>query len=190
VSNNLRDPGDNFPIGTERTTTMLRANAVSLLLAVLILPLFLLAYVILWDRASLQRVLDSLVSPFLLVIAISIFAHELLHGLGFKWGGNVPWSEIQFGVKGFTVYAHCRVPLKTSAYRFAVFLPGLVLGFLPGLIGLALGSAWLTVYGVLMIIAALGDVVVLWLIRSVPSGMRVRDHPDLPGCQVLPWDDP
>jgi hypothetical protein len=98
--------------------------------------------------------------------------------------GRVPWREVRFGLKGLVVYAHCRVPMKASAYRVSVALPGVVLGVLPGLIGLIRGNGWLTVYGALMSIAALGDLIVLWLIRRVAGDTRVQDHPRAPGCIV------
>jgi hypothetical protein len=124
-------------------------------------------------------------SPFLLLLLLSIVVHELLHGLGFVLAGRVSWRELKFGLKWGVAYAHCKVPLSARAYRVATALPGIVLGLLPGLLGLALGNAWLTVYGALLSASALGDVLILWLLRSVPGEARVLDHPSEPGCQML-----
>jgi hypothetical protein len=74
--------------------------------------------------------------------------------------------------------------MTAFAYRVSVALPGVILGALPGLMGLMWRNGWLTVYGALMSIAALGDLIVLWLIRSVPGDARVQDHPRAPGCIV------
>jgi hypothetical protein len=35
-------------------------------------------------------------------------------------------------------------------------------------------------------LAAGGDALILWLLRGVPAGRLVRDHPSKPGCLVLP----
>jgi len=63
-------------------------------------------------------------------------------------------------------------------------LPALLLGVLPGLIAGITGSGWLMAYGALMLAMASGDLLVLWLIRDVPSGRLVRDHPSEVGCEI------
>jgi hypothetical protein len=168
----------------ERTISPVRANLVALALTPLVVAVFFVPFGLLWGGASLQAVLDRLVSPFLLVLVVSVGVHEVLHGVGCTLVGRVPWREVRFGFKGLVVYAHCRVPMTALAYRVSVALPGLVLGVLPGLMGLIWGNGWLTVYGALMSIAALGDWIVLWLIRSVARETRVQDHPRAPGCIV------
>lgn len=168
----------------EKTISPVCANLVALALTPFVIAVFFLPFGYFWGGASLQAVFNRLVSPFLLVLVVSIGIHEVLHGVGFTLVGGVPWREMRFGFKGLVVYAHCRVPMVASAYRVSVVLPGVVLGVLPGLIGLAGGNGWLTVYGTLMSIAALGDLVVLWLIRSVAGDAWVQDHPSAPGCLV------
>ncbi len=102
-----------------------------------------------------------------------------------SWGERRERREAKFGIKGLLVYAHCRVPMAALAYRVATVLPGVILGLVPGVMGLASGNAWLTVYGTLMTTAALGDMIMLWLMRAVPGHVRVQDHPNAVGCQVL-----
>jgi hypothetical protein len=172
-------------IKIDYTVSPTRANLVALALTPLVVAVFFVPYVVLWPSASLQAALDDLLSPFLLILAFSVVAHELLHGVGAVLVGGVPWREIAFGIKGLMVYAHCKTPMAASAYRVTLALPGVLLGFVPGALGLVWGNAWLIVYGVLMSIAALGDAIVVWLIRSVPNDACVQDHPSAPGCQVL-----
>jgi hypothetical protein len=118
---------------------------------------------------------------------MSIVVHELLHALGFWLVGGVSWRRIKFGFswQGFAPYAHCRDPLQTTAYRISVLLPGLFLGVLPGLAGVALGQPLLVMWATLMLLAAGGDAAVLWAVRQVPRDARVLDHPSMVGCQVL-----
>ena len=63
-------------------------------------------------------------------------------------------------------------------------LPGLVLGVLPTAVSWLLGSGALVLFGSLMLITALGDLMILWLIRDVPAGRLVLDHPSEAGCLV------
>jgi hypothetical protein len=52
------------------------------------------------------------------------------------------------------------------------------------------GSGGWTVYGVIFLIAAAGDFIVLWVLRGVPGDVLVEDHPTRAGCYVydLPPD--
>lgn len=93
--------------------------------------------------------------------------------------------KIGFSWKGLAPYAHCAEPMRASAYRLSIILPGLVLGILPGTLGIVLLSWPLLLWGLLMTIAAGGDLAVLWAIRGVPASAWVRDHPTKAGCQVL-----
>jgi succinate dehydrogenase hydrophobic anchor subunit len=172
-------------IKIDKTIPPTRVNILALALTLVVMAISFVSYALIWGSASLQAVLGRLISPFLLVFALSIVVHEALHGLGCVLVGRVPRREIKFGFKGLMVYVHCKAPMTASAYRISLMLPGVIMGLIPALVGLAWGSAWLTVYGTLMVIAALGDLMVLWLIRSVPRDARIQDHPSAPGCQIL-----
>jgi len=77
---------------------------------------------------------------FLLVLVVSVFVHEGLHGIGWGVLGGAGWDAMKFGVKQMTPYAHCKIPLNAASYRVGAALPGLVLGVLPGVIGVIFGS--------------------------------------------------
>ena len=116
----------------------------------------------------------------------SIVIHEALHGLGYYWAG-ADRSDIEFGFNwsGLVPYAHCAVPLRANPYRVAIALPGLVLGVLPLVLGLSLGRWWLTAYAFLMLLAAAGDTLLLWIMRGVSGDAWMQDHPSKMGCLVL-----
>ena len=48
-----------------------------------------------------------------------------------------------------------------------------------------LGWPLLMAWSLVFVLAAGRDLVVLWLIRRVPAGRMVRDHPTRAGCQDL-----
>lgn len=149
-----------------------------------------LPYWLIWSSNSYSFTITlSLVDllPLVSVGVFSIAAHEAIHGLGAAWFGRVPRSAIRFGIRRSTLtpYTHCEVPMSASAYRKVIALPGLVLGALPAALGIALGIGWLSLYGLLMMIAAGGDLAILWAIRKVPAKALVMDHPERAGCWEL-----
>lgn len=139
-----------------------------------------------WDAvadAGAAVFLTWLIIP---VLLLAIAVHEALHAVGFLLGG-AERNALHFGIDRSTLspFAGCRVPVSARAYRFAVLLPGLLLGVVPWAWGMATGAGWPVVFGTVMIIAAAGDGMILWIIRALPGRCRVLDHPTRVGCQVV-----
>jgi hypothetical protein len=120
------------------------------------------------------------------VLAIGIIFHELIHGAAWAYYGEKPLIAIRFGVNWrlLTPYAHCPEPLSAGAYRLGAAAPGILLGILPTVIATWTGPPWLFISGLLFTVAAAGDILVLWIIRNVPSHLLVQDHPTRAGCIV------
>lgn len=131
----------------------------------------------------------DLFAPLMFILALILggVAHEIIHALGWIVFGKVPREAIEFGFnwKGLMPYTHCKTPVKASAYRIGALLPGAITGLLPAVAGLIAGSLWLTMVGAVMIGAAGGDVLILWVLRAVPSDARILDHPTKVGCEVV-----
>lgn len=169
----------------DKTMSMIAANIWANILALPVLAFYLGGYVLLWGWPtgvliwSWGEILGALA-----ILIVSIIIHELLHGIGYRLGG-ASWQQIKFGVKQLTPYAHCEIPLHLAAYRLAVLLPGLILGILPAVVGVVWGSWLLTLYGAVMSAAALGDALILWLLRDAPAAARVLDHPSKVGCELI-----
>lgn len=174
----------------DATLSLAWANMVALLMLPLVYLLFFLPYQLIWGRSPFEAViyLQAANLPIILLVFVGgILVHELLHAAGYLWVGGVPKTAVKIGMKWayLTPYAHCKAPLTARAYRISVLLPGLVLGILPGLAGVALGSLPLLLWGALMVVSAGGDSAVLWAVRHVPPHAQVLDHPSLAGCVVL-----
>jgi hypothetical protein len=120
-------------------------------------------------------------------LVIGVVAHELLHGLAWGYFGRKPLCALKFGFqwKTLTPYAHCKEPLSLDAYRLGSVTPGVALGIIPGIMGVYTGDAGTFLFGLLFTLAAGGDFLVLWLLRSVPAGSLVEDHPTRAGCYVV-----
>ena len=166
------------------------ANVVGLVLLVVISALVVALYLGLWgrDRAAngIEALGDSSAFVLLGTLFVSIIIHEMLHGIGFVMGG-LKWRDVKFGVfwKMLTPYATSSVPMPVRTYRLATSLPGIVLGLLPAVVGLAIGNAVVTMYGAFMLAAAGGDAIVLWVTRHLHRDVIVRDCQSAVGCEVV-----
>lgn len=187
---------DPQPIGEptqtiDKTMSITAANLWANLLALPVIAFILIPYALIWGDVweGILRLMSQVGGVtfigFVFGFALSIVLHELLHAIGFMLGG-ARWADIQFGLKMGTPFAHCRIPLPLNSYRLAVILPGMVLGVIPAFSGLIFGSLPLTLYGTVLTIAAMGDALILWLLRDAPLRTRVLDHPSKVGCELIP----
>jgi hypothetical protein len=174
-------PGDTL----DATLSIPEASVLSILLAPAVVAIFVVPYALLWGINPMIGVLGLV--RVLAAIVVGVVIHEGLHALGFLVFGRARPAEIQVGIIWYllTPYAHCKAPMRASAYRAAVLLPGVALGVIPALAGVAVGAPLLVLFGVVMTIAALGDALVVWAIRGVPGKTRVIDHPSKVGCRVI-----
>jgi hypothetical protein len=162
-----------------------------LYVSIFVIPVLILLcgfYLWLWGVESFldgfMRLTDwSIIIP---VLILGVPLHELIHGITWALAGRMKLGEIRFGfqLRTLTPYAHCRIPVRASVYRIGGATPLLLMGILPYLIGLCFGNGLLAAFGLIFILAAGGDVVILWLIRRVNGTALVEDHPSRAGCYV------
>lgn len=166
--------------------SQIMVHALGLSIIMLVIPI--IPYVLIWGMASL---LSALTFPPMLLVLLGVFIlliiHEATHALGWIIFGGTDPKTIRFGVdlKTLSPYAHTHAPMPVSGYRIGVILPLIVTGILPVLIGTLTANPILTTAGAVLVSGAVGDVLVLWAIRHVPSNRRVQDHPSNAGCYVL-----
>ncbi len=179
----------------ERTLSPTTVNVVGTILTAALFILVLGAYTLLWhdNPLAIYTQSDSLILTLvlsLLVFFISIIIHELLHALGY-WLGGAARSDIHIGFQwqALMPYAHCKVPLRANAYKFAVALPGLILGIIPALLGIVTHSDGLMLYGAAMLSGAIGDLMILALLLPLDGQALILDHPSLPGFQIVVQDN-
>jgi hypothetical protein len=139
-------------------------------------------------HGAIQGRVDALgIVLFTAVMIISVVAHELIHGLTWQVCAKTSSARIAYGVqwKTLTPYAHLRGPIEVNAYRIGGLMPGLLLGIIPYVISLALGNVPMLLFSIIHTLAAGGDGLILWSLRTVPPGALVEDHPSRAGCYVL-----
>jgi hypothetical protein len=174
---------------TRKKDLSISMETASWLSLVVVLPILIpLTLVYIW-RWGVQPLMDGAggLLLFVAVLVVGIVIHELLHGLAWVIFGRKPFSSISFGfqLKTLTPFAHIREPLEVNAYRAGTLAPTIVLGFLPVLVGLLTGAGGPMFYGLLFIFAGGGDLLILWVIRGLPAGALVEDHPSRAGCLVI-----
>lgn len=175
---------------TDLSISMSQASLYSFVFALPLAFLFGWLYSTRWGFEQLIlgfNILFANLFSLLLTFIGGIVLHELIHGFTWMLVGKKPFNAIKFGfqLKTFTPYAHCKEPLNVNVYRIGAFMPGLLLGILPSMIGILIGNNWLTAFGILFTTAAGGDFVILWLIRNVSKDKLVEDHPTQAGCYIL-----
>lgn len=169
-----------------------KANLYGLFLSPFLLGVILIPFSIRWGwdalftwRQEMNLSVVATLAIFILAFAVSVVVHELLHALGWMIAGRIGWRQMEFGVNMLTPYAHTSLAMPARAYRIGAALPSVLLGMIPGLIAIVIGSGWLALYGAIMLMSAVGDLMVLWLLRDVPGDAMVLDHPSKAGCQVI-----
>lgn len=157
-----------------------------LVLGVVITALALGPYALLHGVDGIGRITLAMWAVGIVLIVLLLVAHELLHGIGWTTAGRFGWDDISFAIdrKTLSPYCHARVPMLARAYRIGTVLPGLVTGLIPVLAGWITGSAPLALIGAFMSTGAVGDLLILWIIRAVPGDRLVIDHPTRAGCFV------
>jgi hypothetical protein len=182
---------------TELTLTAAEANVQALVFMLPILVLYMVPYVLLWpEQISLEAIesfvlahgVQVLLYPFLmlLVFVAGAVVHELLHGLTWALFCQHGVKSIKYGVhwRYLTPYCHCQEMLPLRPYILGGIMPGLVMGLLPALGGMATGNLLLFLFGLFFSIAASGDLLVLWMLRRARATDLVQDHPEKIGCFV------
>ncbi|MEP0549090.1 MAG: DUF3267 domain-containing protein [Rhodothermales bacterium] len=177
----------------ERTASMTQANVAAIVGVLPPLAVLAVGYGLAWGWGALGGGFNDLFEPvweFLLLFIGGVVVHEALHGIAWRLAGAAPGS-VRFGFqwKTLTPYAHSTEAMSARAYRIGAVTPGLVLGLVPALVGLAVGAGATFWFGLLFTLAAGGDALILWLLRGVPGDRLVKDHPSKPGCLVVPKSD-
>ena len=184
-----------FTIKKDLSVSMVAANIYSLVFAVPLAIIFVALYLGIWGNPGLVQAREEMVRHFVLFILLfllGIFLHELIHGAAWAILGKKSLKAIHYGMnwKVLSPYAHCREPLLVGPYRLGAILPGIILGFIPAIAGIASGIGWVFLFGLIFTVAAGGDMVVLWLLRHENSREWVLDHDSRAGCYLIELNPP
>ncbi|MBD1396977.1 DUF3267 domain-containing protein [Pontibacter sp. JH31] len=191
-------PGNEKFRKIERSMTAAEANVRALVFMLPIVLIYVTTYAFIWSEQFSAENLRELIqthrtllmfSPLVMmgVFVLGAVVHELLHGLTWAAFCENGLKSIQYGVywKVLTPYCHCKEVLPLKHYAIGGMMPGLVMGFLPALAGIATGHFLLFLFGLFFSMAAAGDLLILWMLRHQHSTDLIQDHPDKIGYFVL-----
>ncbi len=179
---------------TDLTIGIIKANVLTFIIAIpLIILSLILFYMIHPDyNAKYSVIRSSPLFPLLTVVVLLILiaVHEFIHGLTWSMFCENGLKDTEYGVKWqvLTPYCVCKTPLKKNHYILGALMPLIVLGIIPTVIGMVYGSLHILLIGLMMILAAGGDMlIVLGLLKYKSSSRNVIifDHPSLPGSIIF-----
>lgn len=176
---------------TNLTIGIVNANLTVMLLAIPIVAIGILLFV--WKNPiALLRPTPQGSLLLVLLLVVLIVVHELLHGLTWSLFSEHHFKDIEFGfMKEFlTPYCTCMTPLSKSQYIWGALMPCIILGILPTALGILLGSSLLFWIGIIMILAAGGDIMIVIKVmafkkQSESKEILVYDHPTQAGSVIL-----
>ena len=127
---------------------------------------------------------------FLVVFAVLIVVHELIHGVCWAIFAEHHMKDIEFGFmkQYLTPYCTCRVPLTRNQYILGGVMPLIVLGVVPMIAGILAGSLPTLLLGIIMADAAAGDIMVIRNIlryKSRAESVVYIDHPTQAGGVIF-----
>jgi hypothetical protein len=136
-------------------------------------------------RNNYAGVFSGTISAFL-IIMIGVVVHELIHGLTWSMFTKNGHKSIKYGVlwKMLTPYCHCKEPLLVKHYIIGGITPAIILGFLPAFYSILTGNIGFLFFGIFFTMAALGDFMIINLLRKEDMDCFVLDHPSEPGCFI------
>ena len=168
-------------VAEKKTISILWANLLAVVLfAVVAVAGWAIMYS-LWDNLHFGGI-DSLI--FLVGIVLGLVVHELVHGVTWLLLLKKGFSHLSFGLMTGAVYCHIDVPMDKRKYVIGALMPLLLVGVVPWVAAILSGSLTWMLVGAVMISGAIGDIMIVWTLRSEPASTLVYDHPSEIGCYV------
>ena len=165
-----------------------KANLFAIVIMVVAAVVFLVPFFMIWGRST-HCVVGTSLQWLIAFIALffGIVVHELIHGATWSCFAKRGWQSISFGVmwKLLTPYCHCDEPLPIRGYMMGAMMPCILLGIVPSIVALCIGSLPLLVWGIFFIAAAAGDIWMAWLLTKEKSDSMILDHPTEAGFYIM-----
>jgi len=171
----------------KKTISMLKANVLGVVLLLVFGALCGLAFHAIWGIGELDISSKRIIWYDLLFIVGSvagIVVHELVHGLTWILFTRKGFRHLSFGLMKGGAYCHIDVPMVKRHYVIGALMPLFLVGIVPLAIAFCIGSLLWLLLGVIFVVAAMGDIMIVWAIRKEPADALVYDHPSEAGCYV------
>ena len=172
------------------TIDIVKANVFAVVIIVVAAIVFLVPFFWIWSG---KKPVGELLGGFgdwgtaFILMLVGIAVHELIHGLTWACYAKSGWKSINFGVmwKLLTPYCHCNEPMPIPGYMMGAMMPCIVLGVIPAIVALFIGSLPMLAWGIFFIAAAAGDIWMTWLLTKENPKSMVFDHPSEAGFYII-----
>jgi len=169
-----------------------KANFFAIIILVVAAIVLVVPYLLIWTHYKPLVPDEGVFSPLgsiasILALIAGVVVHELIHGITWAHYAENGWKSISFGViwKMLAPYCHCNEVLTKRGYITGALMPCIVLGILPGIAALCIGSIALLIWGIIFIAAAAGDLWMSWLLMKEAPDALVLDHPSEAGFYIF-----
>ena len=161
-------------------------NIYAIIIGLPIFIIFYFLYFLIWGKLEIPYKF-----PYWLIYLIGVVIHELIHGLFAIKFRKQGIKSINFGIswKLITPYCHCKEALFVKDYRIVVLAPLIILGVIPGIVGLVIGLSFIYSFGIIFILAAGGDLLIIWKIRNESRNSLALDCSDKCGCEIYETEE-
>lgn len=180
------------------TIDLQQAGNKSLYLLIFLLLVFGVPYYFLWSeqftRIHFKNTLNNLTDRFgfllalipFFILTIGIVLHELTHGITWALYTKNGHKSIKYGFlkDTLTPYCHCTEPLKIKHYIIGAIMPAIVVGIIPLLYSIITGNFYLLLFGIFFTNAAIGDFMIISLLKYENMKSIVQDHPTEAGFYI------
>ena len=173
----------------ELTIGLVKANVVTIIVAIPFMIVCILAFSAANPDASYGVTMPEFIG-LVVAYAAGIVIHEFIHGLTWSRFTDRGLGDVEFGfIKQYlTPYCTCCKPLSKGSYITGALMPGIVLGIIPTVVAICIGSIWLLYFGMIMAISAGGDVMIvakLLRYKTTAGEVLFYDHPTQGGGVVF-----
>jgi hypothetical protein len=168
----------------EYTLEIGKVNLYAFFLIIPITAIYIIPFILIWDYQTFEVGRKEFMQYFVYVFLLGIILHELLHGITWAIFTKKRFKSIKFGINGLTPYCHCKEPLKVKHYRLGGAMPLIVMGIIPGTVGLFFGNGLLLSLGIFFSWTAGGDIISLFMLRKITKNTMVSDHPEKMGFYI------
>lgn len=117
---------------------------------------------------------------FILSIIIGGFLHEVIHTIFFAPFLPSKFKGLKFGYmkEKMALYVHLREPISITGFRIGLIMPAVILGVFPIILGLLFGYLSILLFGILLSVASIGDLLLLAKTFHLNSTFIIKDLPD------------
>lgn len=167
----------------EKTISLKKANIVCIGLFVVFGALCCLVFFLLWGKGGMNFMGEEFLL-FAGLLWVGIVLHELVHGITWLLLTHKGFHHLKFGLMKGAAYCHIDVPMIKHHYIIGALMPLFLVGIVPLVVAFCIGSLLWLLLGVIFVVSAIGDIMIVWAVRKEPSDALIYDHPTEGGCFV------